>query len=125
MTPAGLSYHDPVFRPPSEANSLILQVTLGCSWNRCSFCDMYTSKRFQTRPIEAIRADLELAAQSRAPIKRIFLADGDAMVLSTRRLLEILALIGQHLPAVRRISSWRRCMRLMMPFGRQSPWRQI
>jgi hypothetical protein len=102
-------YIDPVYRPPSEADSLILPVTDGCSWNRCTFCEMYTApqKKFRARDeaetLETIRACGERFG---ADVQRIFLADGDALVLPTRRLLAVLEAIREHLPAVRRISSY-------------------
>lgn len=102
-------YVDPVFRPPSEADSLILPVTDGCSWNRCTFCEMYTApqKRFRARDeqetLDTIRSCGEHFGER---VRRVFLADGDALVLPTRRLLEILTAIREHLPAVRRISSY-------------------
>ena len=102
-------YVNPVFRPPSEAESLILPITNGCSWNKCTYCEMYTApqKKFALRDeqetLDAIRGCGEQAA---AQVQRVFLGDGDAMVLSTRRLLTLLAAIKTHLPKVRRISSY-------------------
>jgi radical SAM superfamily enzyme YgiQ (UPF0313 family) len=103
-----LPYVEPVFRPPSEANSLILQVTNGCSWNRCTFCEMYTQpqKRFRLKPQQDIEHELGALAQAGAAPRRIFLADGDAMTLSHRRLKLILEAIRQHLPGVQRVSSY-------------------
>lgn len=103
-----LNYIEPVFRPPSEWRSLILQVTNGCSWNKCTFCDMYKDeqKRFKPKAITEIEAELKLIAQNNYPIKRIFLADGDAMSLSMRRLTEILELINKYFPNLQRISSY-------------------
>jgi len=103
-----MHYVEPVFRPPSEARSLILQVTNGCSWNRCTFCEMYTQpqKRFRLKPQTDIEADLAAVAASRAPVRRVFLADGDAMTLSIRRLKLILDAIRRHLPAVERVASY-------------------
>ena len=103
-----LPYVEPVFRPPSEANSLILQVTNGCSWNRCTFCEMYTQpqKRFRPKPQHEIERELAAVAQAGAAPRRIFLADGDAMTLSHRRLKLILEAIGRHLPDVQRVSSY-------------------
>jgi radical SAM superfamily enzyme YgiQ (UPF0313 family) len=111
MFPSGfpIRYVDPVYRPPSEADSLILPVTDGCSWNRCTFCEMYTApqKKFRARDeaetLEMIRACGERFGNE---ARRIFLADGDAMVLPTRRLLDILHAIRTHLPGVHRISSY-------------------
>jgi radical SAM superfamily enzyme YgiQ (UPF0313 family) len=103
-----LPYVDPVFRPPSEARSLILQVTNGCSWNRCTFCEMYTQpqKRFRLKPQAEIEQELEAVAHSGAAVRRIFLADGDAMTLSIRRLRLILQAINHFLPDVQRVSSY-------------------
>ena len=103
-----LPYVEPVFRPPSEANSLILQVTNGCSWNRCTFCEMYTQpqKRFGLKPQDEIEGELAAVAQAGAAPRRIFLADGDAMTLSHRRLKLILEAIGRHLPGVQRVASY-------------------
>ena len=104
-----IRYVEPVYRPPSEAESLILPVTDGCSWNQCTFCEMYTApqKKFRARSeaevLDNIRA---LGARYGSQLRRIFLADGDALVLPTRRLLNILAAIREHLPAVRRVSSY-------------------
>ena len=103
-----LSYIEPVFRPPSEARSLILQVTNGCSWNNCTFCDMYTAqqKKFSIKPIEDIEQELRKLAEAGYPVDRVFLADGDAMTLSVRRLKEILTTIKQYYPNVRRVSAY-------------------
>ncbi|MEZ9823077.1 radical SAM protein [Shewanella sp. 10N.286.45.A1] len=103
-----LNYIEPVFRPPSEWKSLILQVTNGCSWNQCSFCDMYTAsqKRFRAQKIDKIEQDLIKVSSSQAHISRVFLADGDAMTLPFARLEEICLLIKKYLPSVTRISSY-------------------
>ena len=101
-------YIEPVFRPPSEANSLILQVTNGCSWNKCTYCDMYTQpqKRFSVKPEEDVLREIEWFSQRYSGIKRVFLADGDVIALPARRLLFILDTIRQYLPEVTRISSY-------------------
>lgn len=102
-------YVEPVYRPPSEADSLILPLTDGCSWNKCTFCEMYTApqKKFRARDeaetLETIRACGEQLGDR---VRRVFLADGDALVLPTRRLLNALNAIRSHLPAVRRVSSY-------------------
>ncbi len=104
-----IRYIEPVFRPPSEAQSLILPVTDGCSWNRCTFCEMYTApqKRFRPRDeAEVLESIRRTGADFGADLRRVFLADGDALVLSTRRLLNILGAIRTHLPTVRRVSSY-------------------
>ena len=83
-----ISYIEPVFRPPSEGKSLILQVTNGCSWNRCTFCEMYTqpNKRFRPVKVEDIEAQVRRLKEAGHAVQRVFLADGDAMTLSFRRL---------------------------------------
>lgn len=103
-----LNYIEPVFRPPSEWKSLILQVTNGCSWNKCTFCDMYTSKdkKFKPKKIELIEQEIKKIANSGIPTRRVFLADGDAMMLPFNRLKDILQLIKLHLPDVSRVSSY-------------------
>ena len=103
-----MNYIEPLFRPPSEARSLILQVTNGCSWNRCTFCEMYTApqKKFSVKPQSEIEQELQQVASSGYPVRRVFLADGDAMTLSFRRLRELLLAIRQHFPDVQRISSY-------------------
>ncbi|MDK9557824.1 radical SAM protein [Marinobacter sp. M216] len=103
-----IDYVEPVFRPPSEAKSLILPVTNGCSWNKCTFCEMYTQpqKKFRARKPEDVRRDIDKAARSLGGVRRVFLADGDAMVLPTRRLLEILADLKAAFPDLRRVSSY-------------------
>ncbi|MES9828080.1 MAG: radical SAM protein [Candidatus Thiodiazotropha sp.] len=102
------NYIEPVFRPPSEAESLILQVTNGCSWNRCTFCEMYTEpqKRFKPNPIETIREELAQFVSMNMPVRRVFLADGDAMTLSYRRLRQIMQAINEYLPDIQRVSAY-------------------
>ncbi len=103
-----ISYIEPLFRPPSEARSLILQITNGCSWSKCSYCDMYTQpqKKFSIKPEELVLKEIEWAGKNLLGVRRVFLADGDAMVLSTRRLLNILYAIKKHLPSVVRVASY-------------------
>ena len=98
-----MDYVGRIFRPPSEAYSLLLQVTVGCSHNRCTYCDMYRDKRFAAKPWETVEADIEEAAALGPRFDRVFLCDGDAMVLSTPRLLRVLERIRERLPWVRRV----------------------
>lgn len=102
-----IAYIEPVFRPPSEAHSLILPVTNGCSWNHCTFCEMYTQpqKKFRARDEAEVLEEIRRAGE-RLIVQRVFLADGDALVLPTRRLLNILQAIRQHMPEVERVSSY-------------------
>jgi radical SAM superfamily enzyme YgiQ (UPF0313 family) len=106
-----VDYVGRIFRPPSEAQSLLLQVTIGCSHNRCVYCDMYRDKEFKPKPWELIEADLReagrlgrLSSARRSP--KVFLCDGDALILSTRRLLQILEGIREHLPWVERVGTY-------------------
>lgn len=103
-----LPYVEPVFRPPSEWKSLILQVTNGCSWNQCTFCDMYTQpqKKFRPKPKAEIDQELRMVAQTGAHVGRVFLADGDAMVLSFKRLHQIMESINLNLSGVTRVSAY-------------------
>ncbi len=101
-----IQYDPPLFRPPSEANSLILQVTLGCSWNKCSFCEMYRSKKFSIRKEEDVVDEIKKVSALSPGVRKVFLADGDAMVLPTRRFLHILKAIKKFFPDVQRISSY-------------------
>ncbi|MGM0570542.1 radical SAM protein [Marinobacter sp.] len=102
-----IHYVEPVFRPPSEANSLILPVTNGCSWNKCTFCEMYTApqKKFRARDEEQVLEEIRKCGE-RMIVQRVFLADGDAMILPTHRLLKILEAIREHLPDVHRVTSY-------------------
>lgn len=103
-----INYIEPVFRPPSEANSLILQVTNGCSWNNCTFCEMYTlpQKKFRPKPQAEIDQEIRNCAESLGQVRRVFLADGDAMALSVKRLKAILISVRTYLPSVTRVSSY-------------------
>ena len=103
-----MQYIEPLFRPPSEARSLIFQVTNGCSWNRCTYCEMYTDaqKKFRPRAETEVLAEIRACAQQDLEPRRVFLADGDALVLSMRRLRTILGEIKSSLPTVSRVSSY-------------------
>ena len=103
-----LTYVEPVFRPPSEWRSLILQVANGCSWNNCTFCDMYTQpqKKFRAKKIADIEAEILSVVASGQKHQRVFLADGDAMTLPFKRSKEILLLIRKHMPHVQRVSAY-------------------
>ncbi len=102
-----IDYVEPVFRPPSEAHSLILPVTNGCSWNHCGFCEMYTApqKKFRARDEQQVLEEIRRCGEQLI-VQRVFLADGDALVLPTRRLLTILQAIAEHMPTVERVSSY-------------------
>ena len=96
-----MDYIGAIYRPPSEARSLLLQVTVGCSHNRCSFCAMYRGKRFRPKPMEVIERDILEAVDY--PARRLFLCDGDALILSTERLALILTMIRRYLPHIERV----------------------
>lgn len=101
-----MQYYGNVFRPPSEARSLIIQATVGCSHNKCTFCYMYREDQFRIRKLEDIKKDLVEMSSYSDYFKRIFLADGDALVLKTEDLLEILKTIKELYPNVERVSSY-------------------
>jgi radical SAM superfamily enzyme YgiQ (UPF0313 family) len=107
MSDFPIAYIEPVFRPPSEAHSLILPVTNGCSWNNCTFCEMYTQeqKKFRARDESQVLDEIRRAGEQLI-VQRVFLADGDALVLPTRRLLVILSAIREYMPSVQRVSSY-------------------
>lgn len=99
-------YIQPLYRPPSEANSLILQITSGCSHNKCTFCYMYKDKDFKIKTLEEIEEHIIWAKNNYSNPKKIFLADGNVLCLSTDKILKILELIKYHFPNVERISSY-------------------
>jgi radical SAM superfamily enzyme YgiQ (UPF0313 family) len=102
----GIQYDEPLFRPPAEAYSLIFQVTLGCSWNRCSYCEMYTTKQFRPRKEAEALEEIQQAGMLYRDVHKIFLADGNAMALSAKRLLRIMDAINKAFPQVRRVSTY-------------------
>ncbi|MBQ2062148.1 MAG: radical SAM protein [Oscillospiraceae bacterium] len=101
-----MRYKGKVYRPPSEAYSLIIQVTYGCSHNRCAFCDMYDDKQFALRPMAEIREDLAYARQVYRSVERVFLADGDALIRPAPQLLEILSWVYELFPECERVTCY-------------------
>ena len=101
-----MRYEGRVFRPPSEAYSLIVQVTIGCSHNKCTFCDMYKEKQFHLRKLEDGLEDFDLARKAYRHIERIFLADGDALMRRTEDLVVILEHIRKVIPECTRVTSY-------------------
>lgn len=101
-----MHYTGIIYRPPFEADSLLLQVTVGCSHNKCSFCYMYHDRPFSVCPMEQIAEDIEEASRTMPNVKRVFLEHGDAFVLSTERLEKIADLIHEKLPKVETISMY-------------------
>lgn len=98
-----MHYQGTVYRPPSEANSILLQVTTGCSHNKCTFCGMYKGQRFTITPEEIVFADIDYAARHFSHARRLFLCDGDALILPYPRLLAILERIQSRLPRITRV----------------------
>lgn len=106
-----IQYEGTLYRPPSEANSLILQATIGCSYNRCTFCAMYREKKFRVRPMQELAGEIDAVAKgiergAIAPVLKVFLADGDALVAKSRFLEELLARLNEAFPNLRRISCY-------------------
>ena len=99
-----INYDGDIIRPPSEANSIIVQVTVGCSHNRCTFCGAYKDKKFRIRSDEEVMDNIAFAARYCGRQKRVFLADGDALILSQKRLVTLFERIKEHLPQVNRIA---------------------
>ncbi|MFB3151871.1 MAG: radical SAM protein [Nitrosopumilaceae archaeon] len=108
-----LNYDYPLYRPPSEAKSLIFQVTLGCSFNECSFCDMYRSKEYSERPWDEVKMEIDMAAKHEPETKKIFLADGDALNLSTDYMVQIVKYLYEKFPNLERVSCYAMPMNLL------------
>lgn len=103
----GMDYEGMIFRPPSEAYSILLQVTVGCSHNKCTFCEMYKEKRiFKIKSDERIMADIAFAAKNDRYSDRLFLCDGDALIIPQKRLVKILKEIKRQLPWVKRVGTY-------------------
>ena len=99
-----MRYQGTVIRPPSEADSYLLQITYGCSHNRCTFCGTYPDKPFAVRPMEEVLEDIAMAAARLGVVRRVFLCDGNALVLDSPRLVQILDALNTAFPRLRRIS---------------------
>ncbi len=99
-----MEYDMPLYRPPSEGRSLIFQVTLGCSWNKCLFCGMYKGKRYQVRPWEELRKDILEMSMLAPHTKKVFLADGDPLTVDTDYLIQVLDLLNEKFPSLERVS---------------------
>ncbi len=106
-------YNYPLYRPPSESESLIFQVTLGCSYNRCSFCDMYRSKEYSEKSLGNIKTEIYEMSRKMPETKRVFLADGDALNITTEKMLEILNYIYVCFPKLERVSCYAMPMNLL------------
>lgn len=108
-----LNYDAPLYRPPSEARSLIFQVTLGCSFNQCSFCDMYRSKEYSERPWEEVKLEIDMMAKQLPDTPRIFLADGDAFNLDADYMVKILQYLYEKFPNLERVSCYAMPMNIL------------
>ncbi|HEX3012638.1 MAG TPA: radical SAM protein [Syntrophomonadaceae bacterium] len=98
-----MRYEGNIFRPPSEARSYILQCTIGCTHNRCTFCSMYKGKKYRVRPLEEIETDIRMAKLYYGDLNKVFLADGDALAMETSELLEILAHLYKAFPSLKHV----------------------
>jgi len=108
-----LNYAEPVYRPPSEAKSLIFQVTLGCSFNQCSFCDMYRNKEYSEKTWDEVKAEIDLMAKQLPDTTRIFLADGDALNISADYMVQIVEYLYNSFPKLDRVSCYTMPMNLL------------
>ncbi len=109
-----MHYEGMIMRPPSEANSILLQATVGCSHNKCTFCGAYKGQRFRIKPDSIIMADIAFAAQYCRRQRRVFICDGDAMIIPQKRLLKILVEIEKQLPWVTRVGVYANAKSLKM-----------
>jgi radical SAM superfamily enzyme YgiQ (UPF0313 family) len=98
-----MRYEEPIFRPPSEASSLILQLTVGCSWNRCTYCGMYRGKQYRVRPVSELVEEIVSIAPAADRVRRVFLADGDALAAPQEILETVLGEIRGSMPGVLRV----------------------
>ena len=98
-----MDYIGNIYRPPSEARSVLLQITTGCSHNQCTYCDMYRQKSFRVKPWEVVDRDIQEAAQLGPVTQKLFLCDGDALILPTPKLIRILERLSECLPWIKRV----------------------
>lgn len=108
-----INYSFPLYRPPAEAENIILQATLGCSHNRCHFCSMYKSKRFTIRPIEEVQKEIEILSHVYPNANKVFLGDGDALALPTEHLAKLLRLLKEAFPRLSRVSLYATAQNFM------------
>ncbi|MFW5722321.1 MAG: radical SAM protein [Desulfohalobiaceae bacterium] len=101
-----MDYQGRIIRPPSEADSILLQATVGCSHNKCTFCGAYKDKRFSFKPLDTVASDIAFAARHCQNQRRVFLCDGDALIMPQERLRRLLASIREHLPWVTRVATY-------------------
>jgi len=109
-----MRYEGPIYRPPSEAGSYILQATVGCSWNACTYCDMYRGKRFRVRALEETLEDVRLARESiGARVDKVFVADGDALTMDLEHWTALLGACREAFPRLRRVSAYATAINLL------------
>ena len=107
------NYDFPPFRPPSEANSLLLRVTRGCPWNRCAFCPMYKHIKFEKRPVQAVKRDIDTAkAYTGGNVETVFIGDSDSLVIKTEEMCQILGHLHRTFPCLTRVTSYARTLTL-------------
>ena len=114
-----MRYYGTVIRPPSEANSYILQITYGCSHNKCTFCPTYLDKEFKIRPIKQVFEDIDLARKVMPETRRVFLADGNALVLTTKQLIPILDALDKAFPQLQRIGIYANAKDILKKTNRE------
>ena len=110
-----MRYDEPLFRPPSEADSFILQATLGCSWNACTYCAMYRSKRYRVRPLDEVLADIaDAAARFAEEVRHVFVANGDPLAMEFGQWEPILLALAAAFPRLRRVSTYATARNLLV-----------
>ncbi|HVP11778.1 MAG TPA: radical SAM protein [Phycisphaerae bacterium] len=115
-----MRYVEPVFRPPSEASSFLLQATVGCSWNHCTYCAMYRSKRFLVRPLAEILEDIAMAGQAfGGQVRKVFVLDGDALAMDLELWESILQALRTTFPKLRRVSCYATALNLLAKSQRE------
>ncbi len=108
-----MRYEGRIYRPPSEAESYILQATIGCSWNHCTYCDMYRDKQFRVRELAQTLEDIRVAGQAGAEhVDKVFVADGDALVMDMEHWRQVLAALREQFPRLRRVSCYATAMNI-------------
>jgi radical SAM superfamily enzyme YgiQ (UPF0313 family) len=113
-----MRYEGRIYRPPSEADAFILQATIGCSWNHCTYCDMYRDKQYRVRDLDEVLADIDAARTAFGPrVEKVFVADGDALAMDMAHWEAILAACRASFPRLRRVSSYATAMNLLEKSG--------
>jgi radical SAM superfamily enzyme YgiQ (UPF0313 family) len=108
-----MHYEGDIYRPPSEAYSLIIQVTIGCTHNRCAFCSSFKEKRFRLKPFETVLADLQEARRYYKHVERVFFADGDAFCMTTDKIIRLLEAVREIFPECKRVGTYSRASQIL------------